>query len=319
MGDRHSTHFFIMAAQLSQATIWLQGLNKTEAVLSEHTRQSSIWKTLVLREPKGHWEKLLLLRTFLRSSTYSLHSKHFFTLGEHWLQTVMWPQGMNKTSLFWSEQTIHSSKHFSSTLWFEPASDLMKLFIWLLLIVSFWQLDNALQRFGSGHRSRGVCPFLFLTVRLAPLAAKKQAMDADDFLSDPWVPRPINSLPTSCMSCSWRNWDKVWCLKASWSGVSPSLSWMFRLHRSLTKSRTICVCCLSTARWSAVCRLTFWRSMLALPECTNSSATSTWLLSAAKCKAVYPSSFFSSTIHGRVSFDNMTLIALKKRRKKLCY
>lgn len=45
--------------------------------------------------------------------------------------------------------------------------------------------------------------------------------------------------------------------------------------------------------------------------CTRSSATSTWLLRAARCKAVYPSSFFSSTIHGRGNLDSNTRIALK--------
>ena len=39
--------------------------------------------------------------------------------------------------------------------------------------------------------------------------------------------------------------------------------------------------------------------------------TSTWLLREARCSAVYPSSFFSSTIHGRGSFDRSTRIALQ--------
>ena len=43
---------------------------------------------------------------------------------------------------------------------------------------------------------------------------------------------------------------------------------------------------------------------------TSSSATSMWLLRAAKCRAVYPSSFFSSTSHGLGSFDSKILTAL---------
>ena len=41
MGDLHSTHFFMMEAQLSQATMCRQGLNSIEAAASEQTRQSS--------------------------------------------------------------------------------------------------------------------------------------------------------------------------------------------------------------------------------------------------------------------------------------
>lgn len=42
--DLHITHFFIIWAQLSQAHICPQGLNRTDAFLSEQTRHSSIWK-----------------------------------------------------------------------------------------------------------------------------------------------------------------------------------------------------------------------------------------------------------------------------------
>lgn len=34
-----------------------------------------------------------------------------------------------------------------------------------------------------GHKSKGVCSFRFLTVKSAPLAARKQAIDAEAFLS----------------------------------------------------------------------------------------------------------------------------------------
>ena len=50
-----------------------------------------------------------------------------------------------------------------------------------------------------------------------------------------------------------------------------------------------------------VCQQTWW---------TRSSATSMWLFRAAKCRAVYPSSFFSSTSHGLGSFDSKILTAL---------
>ena len=69
-----------------------------------------------------------------------------------------------------------------------------------LVVFSFWHLVRALHRLGSGHKSSGVWLFLFFKVRSAPLAAKKQAIEADDFLSAPWLPRPISSFPTSCIS-----------------------------------------------------------------------------------------------------------------------
>ena len=43
MGVLHCTHFFMMAAQLAQATRCRHGLNSTPASSSEHTRHSSIW------------------------------------------------------------------------------------------------------------------------------------------------------------------------------------------------------------------------------------------------------------------------------------
>ncbi len=58
---------------------------------------------------------------------------------------------------------------------------------------SLWYLARLLQRWGSGHKSKGDCPFLFLMFRSAPFAARKHAIDALDFLSAPGVPRPIRS------------------------------------------------------------------------------------------------------------------------------
>ena len=125
---------------------------------------------------------------------YSLQSRHFLTLTEQWAHTVTCPHGTKRMSLTWSEQTMHSSKEGPSSPP-PPPEDApeaptpatpatappcpIKLFRF-----SFWQLVRALQRLGSGHRSKGVCPFLFLTPRLAPLAARKHAIDADDFLSE---------------------------------------------------------------------------------------------------------------------------------------
>ena len=43
IGVLQSTHFFMTLAQFSQAIIMLHGLNNTEALFSEQTRQSSIW------------------------------------------------------------------------------------------------------------------------------------------------------------------------------------------------------------------------------------------------------------------------------------
>ena len=111
---------------------------------------------------------------------------------------------------------------------------------------------SALHKFGSGHRSRGVCPFLFWINKSAPFAAKKHAMDAELFFSAPCWPRPINSLPTSCISCSCLSCFNVWCLRASCRGESPSLSCTSRRHPLRTNSRTIWVCWRSTARCRAV-------------------------------------------------------------------
>ena len=44
------------------------------------------------------------------------------------------------------------------------------------------------------------------------------------------------TLPTSCISCSCRSCDSVWCLRDSWRGVSPSLSWTSNLALSRTRS-----------------------------------------------------------------------------------
>lgn len=159
--------------------------------------------------------------------------RHFLTRGPHAEQQVTWPQGWNSMSRFASEQTKHSSSvEFILEFWV----------FWLgpisisPLCLSLWHLVRVLHKLGSGQRSKGVWPFLFLIARSAPFPARKQAILAEDFLSEPWVPKPINSLPTSWTSCSWRNCDKVWWRSASWRGVSPSLSAMLRLAPSRTKS-----------------------------------------------------------------------------------
>lgn len=48
-------------------------------------------------------------------------------------------------------------------------------------------------------------------------------------------PAPL-TLPTSCMSWSWRSCERVWWRSASCKGVSPSLSARFRLAPSRTSS-----------------------------------------------------------------------------------
>lgn len=161
----------------------------------------------------------------------SLQTKHFLTSGAHVQQHTTWQHGWNNISRFKSEQTKHSSKGA-----YELPCVLCAFVSNSSLSLSFWHLSKVLQRLGSGHRSRGVCPFLFLIVKSAPFAAKKQAMLADDFLSAPWLPRPIRSLPTSCTSCSWRSCDRVWWRRASCRGVSPSLSAMFRFAPSPTSN-----------------------------------------------------------------------------------
>jgi hypothetical protein len=77
---------------------------------------------------------------------------------------------------------------------------------------------------------------------------------------------------------------------------------------------TICKCCRPTAKWRAVCKLIFWLLIEAFPLVKSNSATRQWSLSAAKCKAVKPSSFFSSTSHWRFwIFERISSIALKNK------
>ena len=67
----HSTHFFMRAAQDWQATMQLHGLKRTGAAMgSEHTAHS-------LPTPASR-----------RSSTYSRHSRHFFTRSEQPVQRI---------------------------------------------------------------------------------------------------------------------------------------------------------------------------------------------------------------------------------------
>ncbi len=211
--------------------------------------------------------------TFVLDCTWSLHIRHFLTLGEQREQVAIWPHGPNRVSLFISEQTMHSSSDSCSMVGMMRRLE----FIWQLL--SEWHLAKTLQRLGSGQRSIGDWPFLFLALRSAPFAARKHAMEALLFLSPDWLPRPISSLPTSCMSCSCRSWDKVWCLSASCSGVSLSLSGISNLAPALTNNLTIWVCCLSTARCKAVCWFTFWMSRLAWPCNSKAISTSVHVLS----------------------------------------
>lgn len=134
----------------------------------------------------------------MRLLTDSLQIRHFLTRGAHPEQQVTCPQGWKIMSRLASEQTKHSSIAdgiFEFVLHCGPISISP-------LCLSLWHLVNVLHRLGSGHRSNGVWPFLFFIVRSAPLPARKQAILADDFLSDPCVPKPINNLPTSCTSCN---------------------------------------------------------------------------------------------------------------------
>ena len=57
---------------------------------------------------------------------YSRQSRHFLTLGAQCEQKVMWPQGREMVSLFWSEQTMHSSRHFSSGEAAEESAETMR-------------------------------------------------------------------------------------------------------------------------------------------------------------------------------------------------
>ena len=92
--ERHSTHFFMTAAHVSQVTMCRHGLNKTVAELSEHTRQSPKTVLEMAKIKIYNFEAFPYL-----SSTYSLQSRHFFTLGEHPEQTVICPQGAKSTFL----------------------------------------------------------------------------------------------------------------------------------------------------------------------------------------------------------------------------
>lgn len=99
-------------------------------------------------------------------------------------------QTLKTVSRFRSEQTKHSytgrglSVISIGYIGIRPA---VSVFVTIspisLVFRSLQHSTKALHKFGSGHRSNGVCDFLFLMVRSAPLAAKKQAIVALAFLS----------------------------------------------------------------------------------------------------------------------------------------
>lgn len=59
---------------------------------------------------------LFRTHTFVLDWTCSLQSKHFLTLGAQREQVAMWPHGPKRVSLFMSEQTMHSSIGFLSSI-----------------------------------------------------------------------------------------------------------------------------------------------------------------------------------------------------------
>jgi len=67
-------------------------------------------------------------------------------------------------------------------------------------------LAKALQRLGSGHKSRGVWSFLFFKFKSAPLAARKQAMEPlEDLFSGPCKLNPIcSSSKSDCQHTLYR-------------------------------------------------------------------------------------------------------------------
>ena len=60
------------------------------------------------------WLEMLII-TFVRDWTGSLHMRHFLTRGEHREQVAMCPHGPNNVSRFMSEQTMHSSRDSGSS------------------------------------------------------------------------------------------------------------------------------------------------------------------------------------------------------------
>ena len=71
---------------------------------------------------------------------------------------------------------------------------------------------------------------------------------------------------------------------------------------------TICVCCLSVAKCSAVCKFTFCKLRLHFPLTISNSATSMWLFRAARCNAEkkYLEKFIQMVekIYGRKNIPN---------------
>lgn len=75
MAVRHWTHFFIIGAQWSQATMCPQGLKKIEALRSEQTRHSSIWKVKWLRSAvRGNYKTFYL---FSRWDSFATNQTFF--------------------------------------------------------------------------------------------------------------------------------------------------------------------------------------------------------------------------------------------------
>lgn len=119
-----------------------------------------------MHDKRQNDEGKIIQPTLILLTTDSLQIKHFLTRGAQPEQQVTWLQGWNNISLLASEHTRHSSKvEFTLTFWVfwcDPMSISPLCF-------SLWHFVSVLHRLGSGQRSRGVCPFLFLIVRSAPL------------------------------------------------------------------------------------------------------------------------------------------------------
>lgn len=107
MADRHWTHFFMMGAQWSQATMWPQGLKKIEALRSEQTMHSSIWGKFEIDFKFSR--KIYIWLTFSLDETVSRQIKHFLIREPHASHAITWPHGLKTVSRFCSEQRRHSS------------------------------------------------------------------------------------------------------------------------------------------------------------------------------------------------------------------
>lgn len=193
-GSLHIRHFLTLGEHREHVAMCPHGPKSVSRFVSEHTMQSSSDSCSLCSEPEI-WPGLELLQKS-KNSTKISSIKIIIILTSH----VTSHRPSHFTWKLSSKRQLNSSNLIVKLKSCVHLTVFQQTVVYSNLCRSLWHLASALQRFGSGQRSRGDCPFLFFRFKSAPFAAKKQAIDALDFLSAPGVPRPISSCSTNQQS-----------------------------------------------------------------------------------------------------------------------